>query len=139
MLAAEVVTEVKRRGVSLSVSGGNLELRPASALTPELVSELRAHKAEILGTLADEAIESPSDVLEVAREALPPLANEDKVDLRELVQANKPPESGRDSMTKHDTNKAHFFRAPPGCTCDVCMPLPRYARRRDGMTFKGEN
>src|SRR3954451_5159303 len=135
MVVAEVLSAVEQRGVTLVVNEGNLRLRPASALTPELISELREHKTE---TLSEEVISSPADVLSIAREVLPPLAEEDRVDLDELVQANKPWGRGRDPMTKHDTDKAHFFHAPDDCDCDVCMPLPKPARRRDGRAYRGE-
>jgi hypothetical protein len=137
MVAAEVISAVKRRGVSLTVDGGNLELRPASALTPELISELREHKTEILETFSEEVVSSPADVLTLAREVLLPLKEEDRVGLQELIEANTPPEPGRDPLTKHDTDKAHFFQAPADCGCDVCMPLPRYATRRDGRAYRG--
>ena len=139
MVVAEVLSAVEQRGVTLVVNEGNLRLRPASALTPELVEELRQHKAEILEALSSEVIQTPADVLSIAREVLPPLAEEDRVeDLDELVQANQPPEAGRDPMTKHNTSKAHFFHAPADCGCDVCMPLPKYATRRDGRAYRGE-
>jgi hypothetical protein len=110
MVVAEVLSAVEQRGITLVVSEGNLRLRPASALTPELVEELRQHKAEILETLSEEVIDSPTDVLSIAREVLPPLKEEDRVDLDELLQANAPPDRGRDPMVKRGTNKVQFFK-----------------------------
>jgi hypothetical protein len=109
MVVAEVLSAVEQRGVTLVVNKGNLRLRPASALTSELVEELRQHKAEILEALSSEVISSPADVLTIACEVLPPLAEEDRVDLQELIEANKPPEPGRDPLVKRGTNKAQFF------------------------------
>src|SRR3954470_12096669 len=105
MVVAEVLSAVRERGVTLVVNEGNLRLRPACALTPELISELREHKTEILETLSEGAISSPADVLSIAREVLPPLAEEDRVDLDELIQANAPPDRGRDPMVQRGTRK----------------------------------
>jgi hypothetical protein len=93
-----------------------------------LKAQLKASKADIMAVLKGDVVESPTDVLSIAREVLPPLKEEDRVALDELVQANQPPTPGRDPLTKHNTAKAHFFGAPADCDCDVCMPLPKYAR-----------
>ena len=54
-------------------------------------------------------IGSTGEVLQLAREALPELKEEDRVDLDELIQANSPPPRGRDPMVKSNTDKALFF------------------------------
>lgn len=51
MNAAELLKEVTVRGVCLFPKGDVLRLRPRSALTPELVAELREQKTELLALL----------------------------------------------------------------------------------------
>ncbi len=51
MTAAQLLDEMGSRGVSVSADGDRLLLRPRSALTPGLVSELRSRKAELLTLL----------------------------------------------------------------------------------------
>ena len=74
MLAAEVISKVKRRGVELFPVGDRLRFRPASALTPELVCELRRHKGEIIEALADEEqapVKGAAEVFDLARVHFP--------------------------------------------------------------------
>jgi hypothetical protein len=144
MTPQALLEELDRLDIKVWVSGEKLSYdAPRGAVTPELLARIKECKPELLAQLRtgpkalDETIEFPADVLTIARETLPPLKDEDRVNLQELLQANKPPEPGRDSMTKHDTDKAHFFQAPADCSCDVCMPLPRYATRRDGRAYRG--
>jgi hypothetical protein len=69
MLTAEVISEVKSRGVELFPVGDRLRFRPASALTTELVDELREHKDEILETLTDDnqaPLETVAEVFDLA-------------------------------------------------------------------------
>ncbi len=54
-------------------------------------------------------IGSAGEVLELARNVLPELKEEDRVDLDELIQANSPPPPGRDPLVKRGTDKARFF------------------------------
>lgn len=113
MLAVEVLDEVRRRGVTVGKDGENrLRLRPASALTPELVDELRSNKPEILRLLSEPepVIQSAADVLALAREVLPELKDEDRVDLDELIRANSPPPPGRDPLVHRGTDKGRFFK-----------------------------
>src|SRR3954447_8066651 len=134
-----LLEELAGQHITLWLEGDKLRYRgPKEVLTPELLAQLKASKEEILETLSEEVVSSPADALSIAREVLPPLKEEDRADLSELLQANKLPEPGRDPLTKHDTAKAHFFQAPADCGCDVCMPLPKYATRRDGRTYRGE-
>jgi hypothetical protein len=108
--AATLLEELSGQHITLWLEGDKLRYcGPKEVLTPELLAQLKASKEEILETLAGEVVESPADVLSIAREVLPPLAEEDRVDLDELVQANQPPESGRDPLVKRGTNKAQFF------------------------------
>jgi hypothetical protein len=68
------------------------------------VDGLRENKAFILRTLKRRElppdprppIHNTGEVLELARKILPELKDEDRVELDELIQANSPPDSGRD-------------------------------------------
>ena len=51
MTALELLADVTRRGIELVAHGDRLWCRPRSALTPELVDRLKAHKAELLAIL----------------------------------------------------------------------------------------
>jgi hypothetical protein len=136
--AATLLEELSGQNISLWLEGDKLRYRgPKGVLTPELLAQLKDSKPQIIEALSEDVIEFPVDVLAFARETLPPLKEEDRVNLHELLQANAPPEPGRDPLTKHNTDKAHFFQAPADCGCDVCMPLPRYATRRDGRAYRG--
>jgi chromatin segregation and condensation protein Rec8/ScpA/Scc1 (kleisin family) len=119
MLATQVISEVQRLGASITVedTGENLVIDPGSLLTPELIDELRHHKEGILKILRDEVqrdtskkVASVGEVLELARNVLPELKEEDRVDLDELIQANSPPPPGRDPLVHRDTEKGRFFK-----------------------------
>ena len=111
MSVGQVLAEVERRGVTLAPAGDKLRFRPKDALPPELVEELRAHKASILRLLTDREIaardprpvEGVGEVLEMARArfGLPP---EDR-------EPPAPPRvRGRDRLTHRNTAKARFYR-----------------------------
>jgi hypothetical protein len=135
---AALLEKLSGQHITLWLEGDKLRYRgPKEVLTPELLAQLKASKVEILETLSEEVVLSSVDVLSIAREVLPPLKEAGRVGLQELLQANQPPEPGRDPLTKHDTDKAHFFQASADCGCDVCMPLPRYATIRDGRAYRG--
>ncbi|MCH9647759.1 MAG: hypothetical protein K0U98_05935 [Deltaproteobacteria bacterium] len=51
MSALELLAEVHRRGVAIEVEGGHLRLSPASALSTDLIGELRVHKSKLLELL----------------------------------------------------------------------------------------
>ena len=134
MSAAHLLKELTQRGASVWAEGGRVRCRgPKSVVTTEVVAKLKEHKADLLHALAGDKvsdehpldcphmdcsttglkyakIRSVGEVLELAREILPPLKEEDRVDLDELLEANSPPEPGRDPLAKHDTDKAQFFR-----------------------------
>ena len=117
MLATQVINKVNSLGASITLdgTGENLVIEPGSLLTPDLTEELRKHKPYIINILTRRElppdprppIASAGEVLELARELLPPLKEEDRVDLDELTQANSPP--GRDPLAKRNTDKARFF------------------------------
>jgi hypothetical protein len=120
MTALQTLFKVRRCGVTLvpSEAGDRLRVQPASALTPELIEELRQHKEDILAILrrhedvqhdTSSPIANVGEVLEMARNVLPELKEEDRVDLDELIQANSPPPPGRDPLVKRGTDKARFF------------------------------
>jgi hypothetical protein len=49
MRAEELLAEVEALGIVVSLDHEYLRLRPRSRLTPDLIEDLRAHKAELLG------------------------------------------------------------------------------------------
>ena len=51
MNAVELLTDLAERGIQATGEGEHLRVRPRSALTPELIEEIRAHKAELLALL----------------------------------------------------------------------------------------
>ena len=52
MTASDLLSEVEAKGIILTVDGGNLHYQGSkSALTPELIAELRAHKARIISLM----------------------------------------------------------------------------------------
>jgi hypothetical protein len=55
MSAAEIVAKVRVSGRSISLDGADLVIRPR--LTPDLLAEVRSHKAEIIALLEAEAVE----------------------------------------------------------------------------------
>ena len=138
MSALQLLQDLSGRGVKLWVEGERLRYGgPREVVTPETVENLKEHKEAILHALTEPQVIAPVEVLEIARQLLPPLKEEDRVDLDELIEANNSPERGRDPLAKHETDKAHFFHASPECACDVCAPLPQLARRQDGKTYAG--
>jgi hypothetical protein len=52
MDAQALLAELEARGIELRSAGDDLEVRPAAAVPPELLAELRAHKPEVLRHLA---------------------------------------------------------------------------------------
>jgi hypothetical protein len=82
-----------------------------------LIDGLRENKEYILRMLERRGlppdprppIGSVGEVLQLARNVLPELKEEDRVDLDELIQANSPPPPGRDPLVKRGTDKARFF------------------------------
>jgi hypothetical protein len=118
MQVLRVLSEVQHRNVKLWSTGDRLRFSPASALTPELIDGLRENKEFILRMLERRnlppdprpPISNAGEVLELARNVLPELKEEDRVDLHELIQANSPPPPGRDPLVKRHTDKARFFR-----------------------------
>ena len=51
MSAAEIMVDLARRGIRLEGEGERLRYYPRSALTPELLDRLIAHKAELLAAI----------------------------------------------------------------------------------------
>jgi len=119
VLATQVINKVNSLGASITLdgTGENLVIEPGSLLTPDLTEELRKHKPYIINILTRRElppdprppIGNTGEVLEIARKALPELKEEDRVDLDELLEANSPPEPGRDSLVMRDTDKDLFF------------------------------
>jgi hypothetical protein len=48
MNAADLLLDIERRGIRLEAHGDRLRYHPRSALTPDLLDRLKAHKAELL-------------------------------------------------------------------------------------------
>jgi hypothetical protein len=67
----ELVETLAGKGVRLSVEGGDLKCRgPKWALTPETLAQLKAHKAEVLETLAQPPANDPVDPPKLNDESL---------------------------------------------------------------------
>jgi hypothetical protein len=52
MSAADLLLELNRQGIRLEANGDRLRYHPQSALTPDLLARLKAHKAELLAILS---------------------------------------------------------------------------------------
>ena len=69
MTAAELLRELRRRGVKLTVNGDRLRYEaPRGALTPELLEAMRQHKPELMRMLARPPI--PPDLASQVEAAL---------------------------------------------------------------------
>ena len=53
MTAAEVLVELRGRGVTLEAQGGRLRFSPVGAVPPPLVEELRRNKAALLALVGE--------------------------------------------------------------------------------------
>jgi hypothetical protein len=53
MSAAELLMDLGRQGIRLEADGERLRFHPRSALTPDLLGRLKAHKGELLTLLRD--------------------------------------------------------------------------------------
>lgn len=53
MTASDLLAELSRRGVTLTAVGSRLRYHPRSAVTPELLAELRQHKPALLESLRE--------------------------------------------------------------------------------------
>lgn len=63
--AAEILSDLTRRGVRLAPNGDRLHVdAPKGLLTPELLDELRRHKAELLALLHDPVANAVEDLHE---------------------------------------------------------------------------
>ncbi len=109
MALLELLREIEDRGVKLVAVPvePRLRFRPASALTPELVEELRTHKTAILERLEarDPTIRNAAEVLELARARLGEMAPEHRMDA-----PYPPPVPGHDPLVQLHTAKARFFQ-----------------------------
>jgi len=52
MTTADLMAELRRRGIELKADGNRLRFRPVSAVPPDLRAAMTEHKAEILAVLA---------------------------------------------------------------------------------------
>lgn len=71
MSATAVLEDLRRLGVSITINGDKLRLKPAKALDDEMLDRVRQHKAEIMGLLQN-PVAAPIEVLP-ALEAEEPL------------------------------------------------------------------
>jgi len=109
LTAAKVLSRVQGHGITLLPDGDRLRFRPAAALTPEMIDELRQHKEDILKILrrreevqqdTSPLIENASEVRQIAREVLGPVEN----------PVTPPPPPGRDPLVHRDSDKGKFFK-----------------------------
>jgi hypothetical protein len=63
--AADILTELSRRGVAIRVDGETIRLRPRAALDDGLLSRVQAHKPEILAVLSARSITCSSTCYEI--------------------------------------------------------------------------
>jgi TubC N-terminal docking domain len=63
MQAAELLNELKARGVVLEVRGDRIRVGPRDSVPPEILADLRAHKSELMDLLT-----WPAECLEAERE-----------------------------------------------------------------------
>lgn len=124
MTVLGLLEELRSHGVEIKADGDYLELdAPAGALTPELVSELKAHKVGILRTLErrervsqdPKPIGSAGQVFEMAREFFGP---------SEPFDLSEHPVSKRELWV--DPEKAAFYRVVD----TRCAALPDNSAKR---------
>ena len=53
MMISELLDELARRGILLVANGDRLRFHPRDAMTPELLEQLKSHKAEVLAVMDD--------------------------------------------------------------------------------------
>lgn len=91
MNAAELLLDLDRRGIRLEAHGDRLRYSPRSALTPDLLARLKAHKAELLAMLrpAPEVARIASNAAAVWQAALDRLEGDPlfSPDLMEVLRA----------------------------------------------------
>ena len=61
MTAADLLHTCRATGITIGRAGGNLTLRPAKAVTPELLAQIRIHKNALLAALEAEQYPLPPD------------------------------------------------------------------------------
>jgi hypothetical protein len=71
MKATILLNDLRRRGVTLRARGDRLQFQPVSAVPPELLDGLRAHKHEILAELTG-AQSEPEPMDQIAEATDPP-------------------------------------------------------------------
>src|SRR5262245_32567023 len=74
MGAAELLADIRRRGINVAAAEGGLRVAPSSRLSPELREQLRAHKAEVLALLVGEQSAVPAEMEHVLKELRQQLA-----------------------------------------------------------------
>ena len=70
MHVAEVLFEISRRGIALRCgrTEDQLNAKPTSALTPELIEGIRAHKMEIIKIVREDGEMRRSDIVQSERQ-----------------------------------------------------------------------
>jgi hypothetical protein len=66
--AAALIARLGTLGVSVESDGGNLRLRPASAIPAHILADLRAHKGEVLAILAVQRHDDPTGAVLVSHD-----------------------------------------------------------------------
>ncbi|MHB8521851.1 MAG: TubC N-terminal docking domain-related protein [Limisphaerales bacterium] len=115
MIAHRLCSEVRRQGFNLVVRGDKLIVTPKRPVPPDLLTRLRAHKAELLAYLEGRAVRLMPDELPWLHTAAQVLAGE-------FTGADR---STRESLTVGLRSIAH-----PICREALDRINPRYPRRR---------
>ncbi len=125
MSAAAVLDRLRTLGIAIKVDGSNLRLRPASAATPDILTEVRQHKLALLTLFGSQSVEQV--VSETAREPLAVGVSDRNVS-REDTRAVAAPYSEQPAVSA-DISVA--MQRPPswadvsalpsiGCWCSCC-------------------
>ncbi len=112
MRTLRVLSEVRHRNVTLWAAGDRLRFSPASALTPELLEELRQHKEDILSILRrrEEHHQDTSPHLGLGGR-IQAIARERAQRKDSSPSGSLPaPGGGRDPLVHRGSDKGQFFK-----------------------------
>lgn len=117
MTGVALVEELAGKGVRLTVEGGALKCHgPRSALTPEVVSRLKAHKAEVITYLAGTPGEAPAPVVSNNETVRAGALSADEV-LSEISRPGSGP--AKTAMLYYDSGEISWEDAVQWVTCAI--------------------